>query len=166
MYFKMAKRFALETDKRLLRKAVWMLGVKGLISVAKHKRRLKRGEFFPPFLYLSVINSCNLRCQGCWVDVAAKQQRIEVEAANRTIAEAKAMGNSFFGILGGEPFMHKDLMQIFRDNRDVYFQVFTNGHFITDEVAAELRELGNVTPLISVEGTEIVSDTRRGAAMC
>jgi len=42
--------------------------------------------------------------------------------------------------------------------------VFTNGHFITDEVAAELRRLGNVTPLISVEGTEIISDSRRGRA--
>lgn len=139
-----------------------MLGVKGLRSVHRHKRRLKRGQFFPPFLYMSVINSCNLRCQGCWVDVAAKQQRIEVDAANRTIAQAKAMGNSFFGILGGEPFMHRDLLKIFADNRDVYFQVFTNGHFITDEVAKELRDLGNVTPLISVEGTEIISDQRRG----
>jgi MoaA/NifB/PqqE/SkfB family radical SAM enzyme len=162
MYLQLARRFATETDKRLLWKAAWTLGVRGLWSVHKHKRRLKRGEFFPPFLYLSVINSCNLRCQGCWVDVAAKQHRIEVDAANRTIAQAKAMGNSFFGILGGEPFMHKDLLKIFEANRDVYFQVFTNGHFITDEVAAKLRSLGNVTPLISVEGSEIISDTRRG----
>ena len=162
MYRRLAKRFLFETDKRLLLKAAWTLGVRGLWSVHQHKRRLKQGKFFPPFLYLSVINSCNLRCQGCWVDVAAKQHRIEVDAANKTIAEAKAMGNSFFGILGGEPFMHKDLLKIFEANRDVYFQVFTNGHFITDEVAAELRRLGNVTPLISVEGSEIVSDTRRG----
>ncbi|MCG8650490.1 MAG: radical SAM protein [Pirellulales bacterium] len=162
MYLRLARRFVTETDKRLLWKAAWTLGVRGLWSVHKHKRRLKKGEFFPPFLYLSVINSCNLRCQGCWVDVAAKQQRIEVDAANQTIAQAKAMGNSFFGILGGEPFMHKDLLKIFAANRDVYFQVFTNGHFITDEVAKELRRLGNVTPLISVEGTEIISDTRRG----
>lgn len=162
MYLRLASRFLFETDKRLLFKAVWTLGVRGLLSVHKHKRRLKRGEFFPPFLYLSVINSCNLRCQGCWVDVDSKQHRIELDAANKTIAEAKAMGNSFFGILGGEPFMHKDLLKIFAENQDVYFQVFTNGHFITDEVAAELRRLGNVTPLISVEGSEIVSDTRRG----
>jgi hypothetical protein len=46
----------------------------------------------------------------------------------------------------------------------VYFQVFTNGHFITDDVAKELRRLGNVTPLVSVEGSEIVSDQRRGRA--
>lgn len=162
MYLKMARRFALETDKRLLAKAVWMLGVKGLLSIHRHKRRLKKGEFFPPFLYMSVINSCNLRCQGCWVDVAAKQSRIELDAASRTIREAKAMGNSFFGILGGEPFMHKDLLTLFETHPDVYFQVFTNGHFITDEVAARLRKCGNVTPLISVEGSEIISDARRG----
>ena len=162
MYLRLAKRFLFETDKRLLAKAAWILGVKGLLRVHRHKRRLKRGEFFPPFLYLSVINSCNLRCQGCWVDVAAKQEKIEVDAVNETIRQAKAKGNSFFGILGGEPFMHKDLLEIFRQNRDVYFQVFTNGHFITDEVAAELKRCGNVTPLISVEGTEIISDQRRG----
>lgn len=162
MYIRLARRFVFETNKRLLAKAIWMLGVKGLWSVHQHKRRLKRGEFFPPFLYLSVINSCNLRCQGCWVDVGAKQHRIELEAANKTIAQAKAMGNSFFGILGGEPFMHKDILKIFEANRDVYFQVFTNGHFITDEVASELKRLGNVTPLVSVEGTEIISDQRRG----
>ena len=60
--------------------------------------------------------------------------------------------------------MHADILEIFRRHPDCYFQVFTNGHFITDEVAAELRKCGNVTPLISVEGTEIVSDQRRGGA--
>ena len=162
MYFRLAKRLLLETDKRLLWKLAWNFGFKGMRSVQKHKARLARGEFFPPFLYISVINSCNLRCQGCWVDVAAKQEKIEVPAMNRLINEAKAMGNSFFGILGGEPFMHAEILEIFRQHPDCYFQVFTNGHFITDEVARELRRCGNVTPLVSVEGNEIVSDERRG----
>ncbi|MEW4530080.1 radical SAM/SPASM domain-containing protein [Maioricimonas sp. JC845] len=162
MYLRLAKRFLVETDKRALWKLMWNMGVKGSLSVLKFRRRLKRGEVFPPFLYISIINSCNLRCQGCWVDVAAKQQVIDLEAMNRLINEAKSMGNSFFGIVGGEPFMHKDILEIFRQHPDCYFQVFTNGHFITDEVAKELRRVGNVTPLISVEGSEIVSDERRG----
>ena len=162
MYLRMAKRLLLETDKRLLWKLAWNMGFKGFRSVQRHKRRLKRGEFFPPFLYISIINSCNLRCQGCWVDVAAKQQKIDVAAMNRMIGEAKQAGNSFFGILGGEPFMHSELLEILATHPDCYFQVFTNGHFISDEVARELRRLGNVTPLVSVEGNEIVSDERRG----
>jgi MoaA/NifB/PqqE/SkfB family radical SAM enzyme len=162
MYLKMAKRVLLETDKRLLWKFMWNMGFKGIRSVQKYKKRLKRGEFFPPFLYISIINSCNLRCQGCWVDVAAKQELIDLEAMTRLIDEAKQMGNSFFGIVGGEPFMHPDLLTIIEHHPECYFQVFTNGQFITDEVAKKLRRLGNVTPLISVEGNEIISDERRG----
>jgi len=162
MYFRLAKRALFETDKRLVAKFLWTMGYKGLRSVQKHKARLKRGEFFPPFLYVSVINSCNLRCQGCWVDVSAKQSKLDLDAMDRLLNEAKSMGNAFFGILGGEPFMHSDLLEIFRRHRDAYFQVFTNGHFITDDVAKQLRQIGNVTPLISIEGTEIISDVRRG----
>ena len=162
MYLQMAKRVLLETDKRLVWKFVWNFGYKGIRSVQRFKKRLRRGEYFPPFLYISIVNSCNLRCQGCWVDVAASQQALEVDAVDRVIREAQALGNNFFGILGGEPFMHPELMTILARHPDAYFQVFTNGHFITDQVARELRQLGNVTPLISGEGNEIISDERRG----
>ena len=162
MVLRYAKRLLTETDKRLLWKLVWNFGYKGMRAIQRHKARLKRGEFFPPFLYISIINSCNLRCQGCWVDVAAKQEKIEVDALSGVIRAANEQGNYFFGIVGGEPFMHSDILEIFRRHPESYFQVFTNGHFITADVAAELRRCGNVTPLISVEGTEIVSDQRRG----
>ena len=77
MYLGLLKRMMFETDKRLLAKLAWNMGVKGMLSVERHKRRVRRGEFFPPFLYVSVINSCNLRCQGCWVDVAAKMEAMD-----------------------------------------------------------------------------------------
>ena len=159
---RMAKRMLFETNKRLLWKLFWNLGVKGARSVLAHKRRMRKGQFFPPFLYVSIINSCNLRCQGCWVDVAHKQQTIDLKAMNKLITEAKQAGNTFFGIVGGEPFMHPELFDILAAHPDVYFQVFTNGQFITKEKAQRLFELGNVTPLISVEGNEIISDERRG----
>lgn len=158
----LALRFLRESDTRALWKLGWNMGWKGMLSVEAHKRRLKRGEYFPPFLYVSVINSCNLRCQGCWVDVAAKQEILQPDAFDRLVAEAKAMGNVFFGIVGGEPFMHPHLLDMLERHPDCYFQVFTNGHFITDERAKRLRKMGNVTPLISVEGNEIISDVRRG----
>lgn len=158
----MSKRLLFETNKRLLWKLFWNLGIKGTRSVLLHRRRMRTGRFFPPFLYISIINSCNLRCQGCWVDVAHKQQTIDLSAMNRLINEAKQAGNSFFGIVGGEPFMHPEVLEIIAAHPDCYFQIFTNGQFITDEKARRLFELGNVTPLISVEGNEIISDQRRG----
>ena len=148
-------------NTRCVAKFLWNFGVKGMLSVEKFKRRLKRGEVFPPFLYLSIINSCNLRCQGCWVDVEDKDA-IDLESLNRTITDAKGHGNVFFGILGGEPFMHPQLLDLLAAHPECYFQVFTNGQFITEKVAKRLREIGNTTPLISIEGREVVSDERRG----
>lgn len=162
MILQMARRMIFEADKRLLWKLFWNMGVKGGLSVLRHKSRLRRGEVFPPFLYVSIINSCNLRCQGCWVDVAHKQQTIDPPAFRKLVREARQMGNTFFGIVGGEPFMHPHLLDMLAEFPDCYFQIFTNGHFITDERARRMRELGNVTPLISVEGSEIISDERRG----
>lgn len=162
MMLQFAKRMVTEADPRVLGKFAYNFGYKGMRSVELYKQRLKRDEHFPPFLFISVISSCNLRCQGCWVDVAAPSHHIALDDMNRMINEAKKYGNSYFGILGGEPFQHPELMEIFAAHQDAYFQVFTNGQMITDAVARRLRELGNVSPLISIEGNEVVSDERRG----
>ena len=148
MIFKLATRILRTTDKRLLWKFAWNFGVKGMLSVERFKRRIKREEYFPPFLYISILNSCNLRCQGCWVDAEAPREMISLEKMNQLRGDAKKHGNSFFGILGGEPFMHPQLLEILAAHPDCYFQVFTNGQMITEKTAAELRRLGNVTPLM------------------
>ncbi len=162
MFPSLAYRILRTTNTRCLWKFCWNFGFKGIRSIQKFKSRIKHGEYFPPFLYLSILNSCNLRCQGCWVDVAAERVQIDLEVLNRTINDAKAHGNTFFGILGGEPFMHPELLDLLEAHPDCYFQVFTNGQFITEKVAKRLRKAGNATPLISIEGREITSDERRG----
>jgi MoaA/NifB/PqqE/SkfB family radical SAM enzyme len=162
MFPRLAARILSTTDPRCLAKFAWNFGVKGMLSVERFKWRLRRGEVFPPFLYLSILNSCNLRCQGCWVDVEAERSEIDLETLNRTINDAKAHGNAFFGILGGEPFMHAELLDLLAAHPDCYFQIFTNGQFITEKIARRLRQLANATPLVSIEGREITSDERRG----
>lgn len=151
-----------EPDPRALRKFVYNFGVKGIRSVQLYKKRLREGIHFPPFLFISVISGCQLRCQGCWVDVAAPSKKIELEELNRIVTDAKEHGNSYFGILGGEPFLHPQLFDLFAAHQDCYFQVFSNGQLIDDARAAEMRRLGNVSPLISIEGVQTVSDERRG----
>lgn len=162
MFPELAARIVSTTDPRCLWKFLWNFGAKTLWSVERFKARVRRGEYFPAFLYISILNSCNLRCQGCWVDVEAERSQLDVEAVSRLISEAKTQGNRFFGLLGGEPFLHPGLMTILERFPECYFQIFTNGQCITPKVAARLRELGNATPLISIEGTDLVSNERRG----
>ena len=162
MIFTLSTRILTTVAPRCLAKVAWNFGFKGARSIMLFKKRLKQGVVFPPFLYLSILNSCNLRCQGCWVDVEAPRNMIPLDELNRLVNDAREHGNSFFGVLGGEPFMHPELFDFLAQHPDCYFQVFTNGQLITEKVAKKLRQLGNATPLISIEGTGAVSDIRRG----
>ncbi len=163
MILQLGSRIASTVDPRLLATMAWNFGFKGARSVLLFKKRLKDGIVFPPFLYLSIINSCNLRCQGCWVDVDSPRNMIELDELNRLVNDAREHGNSFFGILGGEPLLHPGLFDFLAQHPDCYFQLFTNGQMITEKAAKKLRQLGNVTPLVSIEGTGEVSDLRRGS---
>ncbi len=162
MILGLSARILSTVDPKCLAKVAWNFGFKGARSVLLFQRRMKQGIYFPPFLYVSILNSCNLRCQGCWVDVEAPRNAIDLETLNRTINNAREHGNAFFGILGGEPFMHPGLLDLLAQHPDCYFQIFTNGQLITEKTARALRQLGNATPLVSVEGTGTVSDERRG----
>ncbi len=158
----LALRLLTTVDPRCLQKIAWNFGYKGVRSVQLFKKRLARGEFFPPFLYLSILNSCNLRCQGCWVDVDKPRVALSLDDLSRVVNQARERGNAFFGILGGEPFMHPELLDFLAQHPDCYFQIFTNGQLITAKTAEKLRQLGNATPLVSIEGDSVVSDQRRG----
>lgn len=151
-----------EPDKRALRKFVWNFGWKGMRAIERFKKRLKHGEFFPAFLFISVTDQCNLACQGCWVTPGSPRRELDAAAVDSLIRQCKAKGSFFFGILGGEPLLHKGLFPVFGKHPDCYFLLFTNGTLITDKIAAEMRRLGNVSPLISIEGSAEVSDERRG----
>jgi MoaA/NifB/PqqE/SkfB family radical SAM enzyme len=153
----------MRVNYRCLHKFVFTFGLKGLMAFNKFQKRKKRGEMFPAFQFISVTNQCNLRCQGCWVDTLGHHQCLEIEMIHQVIEQSKRKGSYFFGILGGEPLMYKQLFEIFEKHSDCYFQLFTNGTLLTNDVAQKLRKLANVTPLISFEGDEQVADVRRGS---
>ena len=165
MMLQLAKRLLLETDKRLLWKLAWNMGLKGdaLRPAAQAPAQARR------VLPAVPLRLDHQHLQPPLPGLLGRRRRtssrsIQPDAFHKLVREAKAMGNVFFGIVGGEPFMHPHLLDMLAEHPDCYFQIFTNGHFITDEKAKRMRQLGNVTPLISVEGTEIVSDERRGRA--
>ncbi|MBN1821116.1 MAG: radical SAM protein [Prolixibacteraceae bacterium] len=160
----MIRRILKNTDKKCLYKFVYNMGIKGAIGFSRFQKRLKKGEFFPAFHFISVTDDCNLNCQGCWVIGKKKKNRLSPEQVDQIIKETKAKGSYFFGILGGEPLMYKPLIDVFRKHPDCYFQLFTNGTLLNPEIAEKLRKLGNVTPLISFEGDENIADTRRGGS--
>ena len=160
---KLCWRVFRQTPVRLLWKFVWNFCWPNLWNMRKFERRQQRGEpFFPAFNMISVTETCNLACSGCWVSKGGRKS-LTIEQIDGIIRESKRHGSKFFGILGGEPLMYKGLLSIFQRHHDCYFQLFTNGTLLTEDVARQLRNAGNVTPLISIEGLEDESDRRRQA---
>jgi MoaA/NifB/PqqE/SkfB family radical SAM enzyme len=162
MKFKAMWRLMTEPAPRCVAKFCWNFGWKGMGAVNRFERRRKRGVYFPAFMFVSMTNACNLQCQGCWVTPSRPVKEMDLATLDRLIETCNRYGGYFFGLLGGEPLLHKGLFEVMERHPDCYFLLFTNGTLLTQGVAARMRDLGNVSPLISVEGLESVSDVRRG----
>jgi MoaA/NifB/PqqE/SkfB family radical SAM enzyme len=155
-------RIPLECSPRIVWKFAWNFGLRSLINIHRFEKRQRKGQpFFPAFVMISVTERCNLACSGCWVSHGGKK-RLTARQLDGIIASCKKKGSCFFGILGGEPLLYPELMEVLARHKDCYFQLYTNGTLLTDHIAATLKRLGNVTPLISIEGLEKESDARRG----
>jgi MoaA/NifB/PqqE/SkfB family radical SAM enzyme len=159
---KSAVRVLRECSPRVIWKFMYNFGWQSMRNISRFEKRQAKGKpFFPAFVMISVTESCNLACSGCWITEGGKKS-LTTQQLDGIITASKKKGSYFFGILGGEPLMYKGLLDIMEKHSDCYFQLFTNGILITDEVALRLRKMGNVTPLISIEGLKEESDTRRG----
>ncbi len=162
MLARLAYRIATEISPRLALKAAHLWVHKGRKAVAAYRRRLRRGELFPPFLFLALTNACNLRCRGCWIESKGQIHSLSGEDVDGLIAAGKKQSCYFYTLLGGEPMMYPRLWDVIRRHPDCYFQIITNGMFFGDENVARVRECGNVTPLVSIDGMHEQNDRRRG----
>ncbi|MBR1941150.1 MAG: radical SAM protein [Bacteroidaceae bacterium] len=158
---KAALRIFSVTSPRLIWKFMYNFVWRSYRSMNAFEKRMAKDEpFFPAFLMVSVTETCNLACKGCWVSRGGRKQ-LTLKQLDGIISEGKKHGAYFYGLLGGEPLMYKGLLDVMEKHSDCYFQLFTNGTLITDDIALRLKRMGNVTPLISIEGLEEESDLRR-----
>lgn len=162
MLFRFARRLATEVSPRLLWKAGRLWAYHGMNAVKAYRRRLKRGELFPPFLFLALTDACNLCCHGCWIASQGKPRTLSPDQIDSIIASAKQQRSRFFTLLGGEPMLYPQWWEIPDRHTDCYFQIITNGVFLSEDNVARIVRLGNVTPLVSLDGLEASNDARRG----
>ena len=153
---------ATRISPRLALKAGYLWVYKGMGAMRAYRRRIKRGEHFPPFLFLALTDACNLTCRGCWIHGADSRRSLSRDQVENIITAGKKNGSHFFTLLGGEPMIYPQLWDIIESHPECYFQIITNGMFHTEENVERIRKLGNVTPLVSLDGPQQVNDDRRG----
>jgi len=116
----------------------------------------------PFFFVISPSMKCNLHCVGCYAGNYRRDEGLSYQVIDRILNDAKTMGIYFITVSGGEPFYREDILDLFAEHDDMYFQVFTNGTLIDAELAEKIGRIGNIAPVISCEGFEGETDHRRG----
>jgi len=155
-------RLMRDVSPRVLWHFVVGAGAGNFFAFQRFKRRVRKGRIFPPIVFVSVTQRCNLSCQGCWSTGVKNPVDMDPSLLDQVVRESASQGCRFFGILGGEPLLLPWLPAFFRQHPKQYFQLFTNGRFLDAAMAQTLRDAGNVSPLISIEGVGASYQARRG----
>jgi MoaA/NifB/PqqE/SkfB family radical SAM enzyme len=159
-----ARRVLSETHPHHRKKIISNFIVSQLL-VGTNRRKVFGGErgFYPPdAMLISPTMRCNLHCYGCYSGVYS-QEDLPFEVLDRVVGECQEMGIHLVLMTGGEPFLRKDLFDLFEKHQDMIFQIYTNGSLINEKMVERFVGLGNVIPAISLEGFREETDGRRGS---
>ena len=160
---KMAKRLLLETDKRLLWKLAWNMGFKGMLSVERHKRRLQARRVLPAVpvrLHHQQLQPALPGLLGGRGRQAGDHQAGGLPQAGR--ARPRRWATSSSASSAASRSCTRTCSTCWPSTPIATSRSSPTASSSPTERAKRMRQLGNVTPLISVEGNEIVSDERRG----
>jgi MoaA/NifB/PqqE/SkfB family radical SAM enzyme len=130
----------------------------------RHKAGIN-GEHIPSFLIASITLDCNLRCAGCYAHANQKHsgnEQLSSSEWNRIFDEAGELGVAMILLAGGEPLMRLDVIKEAAKHKNIIFPIFTNGTMINSELLNILDKHRNLVPILSIEGNELQTDTRRG----
>ena len=150
-----------QTRRAFIRNAL----VGSIFEKSKHREEFRKQHGFTPpnLMVVSPTQRCNMMCEGCWAGAYTRVPDMPYEVLHRIISEAHdVMHMRLFVITGGEPFVRKDLLDLYEEFKDSWFIIYTNGVLINDETAERLGKLGNTMPSVSLEGDREMTDARRG----
>ena len=147
-----------------------------LHKFSKHARKAtkirqkyaKNGQNIPVFLIASITSSCNLHCTGCYSRANnscsddAPLDQLSAEEWDDIFTQAKEMGISFIVLAGGEPMIREDVISKASNHPEILFPIFTNGTMIDESYLKLLDDNRNLVPVLSIEGDEEITDSRRG----
>jgi MoaA/NifB/PqqE/SkfB family radical SAM enzyme len=131
----------------------------------RNKLMEKTGMLAPITVLVSPSMRCNLTCEGCYASEYSPDQDLDRGLLQRVVNEGNDMGVYLFTFLGGEPLLYPGLLDLAESNPDSFFQIFTNGTLLTDEVVGRMAKLGNVAPMLSIDGSAEFTDWRRGSGV-
>ena len=136
-------------------------GVHGTKAVRENREKL--GCNIPWLILMDPTSACNKKCKGCWSAEYGHLQSLSLEEMDGIVCQGKELGTHLYMFTGGEPLIKKkEIITLCRNHPDCVFLAFTNSTLLDEQFCLEMKEVGNFTPMLSIEGTEHSNDSRRG----
>ncbi len=157
--FELQKRFyqlAPSVSQRMIENFIWA----NIIGSLRRKRLHRKGIIIPSVIVISPTYRCNLKCYGCYA--RGRQGELPLGILEKILTEQEKLGIFSVYLTGGEPFMRKDLWQIFQKYPRTVFTVYTNGTLLGEKEVEKIAQLGNIRLMISLEGSRDFTEKRRG----
>lgn len=149
------------TRRRMLKNVfVWA----GIIGRRRRRKWTERGFVIPQLVFISPTYRCNLNCHDCYA-ASPRPGDLPFAVLERVIGELQELGVFSVLLLGGEPFVRKDLWFLFAKYPQTIFTAYTNGTLLGEEEIKRIAQLGNIRLMISMEGFRENTDNRRGAGI-
>lgn len=164
-WMKFVNRVIDETDHNVAKMTLLNLGYEAFIRGTKMIRKNRKiyNCNIPWLILFDPTSACNMHCKGCWSGTYGRKYNLSYEDMDKIVTEGKELGVYLYLMTGGEPTVRKkDILKLAEKHHDCYFAMFTNSTLIDDDFCKEVVRLGNMTFLVSIEGTPETNDARRG----
>ncbi len=154
-----------EVDPHVAKMTALNLGFEAAFYGTKviREKRKEYGCNIPWLILMDPTSACNMHCTGCWAAEYGHKLNLTYDEMDSIITQGKEIGVYFYMFTGGEPLVRQDdLVKLAKKHNDCEFHSFTNGTLIDEALCKELREIGNFSFSLSLEGFEDANDGRRG----
>ena len=154
------------TDRNVLKRTLLALGYEAFLNGTKtiRKNREIHGCNIPWLILFDPTQACNMHCQGCWSGTYGHKSNLTFEEMDKIVTQGKALGTHLYMMTGGEPMVRKDdVLKLMEKHKDCQFAAYTNSTLIDQAVCDEVKRLGNMIFMLSIEGTPDTNDARRGS---
>ena len=164
-WVKFVNRVLDETNPNYAKKFLLNLGYEAFFRGTKTIRanREKYNCNIPWLILFDPTDACNMHCVGCWSGTSGHKNNMSYEDMDKIVTQGKELGTYLYFMTGGEPTVRKnDILKLAEKHNDCMFGLFSNSTLIDEELCKKIVELGNITFLLSIEGTPETNDGRRG----
>lgn len=164
-WFNFINKIIDEADPHYAKVTLMNLGYQAFFKGTKEIRqnREKYNCNIPWLILFDPTSACNLHCVGCWSGTYGHKNNMTFEDMDKIVTEGKALGTYLYFMTGGEPMVRwKDIKRLAEKHSECEFAMFSNSTLINEDVCKDVVRLGNVTYLLSIEGSPDTNDARRG----